>query len=391
MRGICGLCHRDTLEDVYQPEGSTRGITVHLCRHCGLVQSLPRVAHAPRRPPSVSGGADWGNVRYGKGFRTRAALAALARHADLATPLHLLDVGSNRGSFAKAFLDAAPSAQIVAVEPDERVAESCAGLARTQLITGRIENVALEDARFDIVHSCHTIEHLADPAQVLADHWRVLKDGGLLVLDAPNLAFLGGSDVVEEWFIDKHLYHFSVRTLLRMLGEVGFTIIDGPDAGDRDNILIVARKAAKPQSAPLSADTQEVESARTLIAHYIASRARNLMALTAVAAEIAAQKSRGVAIWGAGRIFDNLVRHGHFDATTLNLLIDTHLKAHVRERHGCTLAGPEALADAAPGVVVVMSRAFAGEISEQVRSLAPGAEILLYSDLLARAQTRAAA
>ncbi|MBN9572218.1 MAG: class I SAM-dependent methyltransferase, partial [Alphaproteobacteria bacterium] len=193
MRGICGLCHRDTLEDVYQPEGSTRGITVHLCRHCGLVQSLPRVAHAPRRPPSVSGGADWGNVRYGKGFRTRAALAALARHADLATPLHLLDVGSNRGSFAKAFLDAAPSAQIVAVEPDERVAESCAGLARTQLITGRIENVALEDARFDIVHSCHTIEHLADPAQVLADHWRVLKDGGLLLLDAPNLAFLGGS------------------------------------------------------------------------------------------------------------------------------------------------------------------------------------------------------
>ncbi|MBN9571571.1 MAG: hypothetical protein J0H30_11125, partial [Alphaproteobacteria bacterium] len=184
---------------------------------------------------------------------------------------------------------------------------------------------------------------------------------------------------------------FSVRTLLRMLGEAGFTVIDGPDAGDRDNILIVARKAAKPQSAPLSADTQEVESARTLIAHYIASRARNLMALTAVAAEIAAQKSRGVAIWGAGRIFDNLVRHGHFDATTLNLLIDTHLKAHVRERHGCTLAGPEALAYAAPGVVVVMSRAFAGEISEQVRSLAPGAEILLYSDLLARAQTRAAA
>jgi hypothetical protein len=115
------------------------------------------------------------------------------------------------------------------------------------------------------------------------------------------------------------------------------------------------------------------------------------MALTAVAAEIAAQKSRGVAIWGAGRIFDNLVRHGHFDATTLRLLIDTHLKAHVGERHGCTLAGPEALAAAAPGVVVVMSRAFAGEISEQVRTLAPGAEILLYSDLLARAQTRAAA
>ena len=45
---------------------------------------------------AVSGGADWGNVRYGKGFRTSQALDAIARHTDLATPLALLDVGSNR-------------------------------------------------------------------------------------------------------------------------------------------------------------------------------------------------------------------------------------------------------------------------------------------------------
>jgi hypothetical protein len=33
------------------------------------VQSLPRIDHAPRRAASVSADADWGNVRYGKGFR----------------------------------------------------------------------------------------------------------------------------------------------------------------------------------------------------------------------------------------------------------------------------------------------------------------------------------
>ncbi len=176
------------------------------------MQSLPRSERHARAPAAVSSAADWGNVRYGKGFRTKAAMEALARHADLSADIALLDVGSNRGSFAKAFLAAAPRAELVAVEPDERFADACRELERTELTVARIENVALESGRFDVVHSCHTVEHLSDPARVLADHWRVLKEGGLLVLDAPNIALLGAEDVVEEWFIDKHLYHFSART-----------------------------------------------------------------------------------------------------------------------------------------------------------------------------------
>ncbi len=45
-------------------------------------------------------------------------------HAELDEPLALLDVGSNRGRFAKAFLEAAPKAHVTAVEPDERYADS---------------------------------------------------------------------------------------------------------------------------------------------------------------------------------------------------------------------------------------------------------------------------
>ena len=102
---------------------------------------------------------------------------------------------------------------MTAVEPDERYADSCAALPRTRLIQSRIEDAALRDASFDIVHSCHTIEHLAHPFAALQDHARVLKPGGLLVLDAPNIALIGSDDILEEWFIDKHLYHFSEATL----------------------------------------------------------------------------------------------------------------------------------------------------------------------------------
>ncbi|MBU6471342.1 MAG: hypothetical protein KGQ94_01685, partial [Alphaproteobacteria bacterium] len=102
MSETCELCRRPALEPVYEAEGSGRGLKIHLCRHCGLLQSLPRLDRAPRRTAAVSGGADWGNVRYGKGFRTAAALSALRRHSDLSSGLVLLDVGSNRGSFVRA-------------------------------------------------------------------------------------------------------------------------------------------------------------------------------------------------------------------------------------------------------------------------------------------------
>ena len=391
MSNSCELCRRETLECVYLPERSTRGLKVYLCHHCGLVQSLPRIARtAERAPAAVSSGADWGNVRYGKGFRTQAALDTLKRHIDLSGDVKLLDVGSNRGSFAKSFLEAAPAAHVVAVEPDERFYQSCAGLPRTELINARIEDVALESERFDVIHSCHTIEHLADPMRALGDHARCLKADGILVLDAPNLAILGSDDILEEWFIDKHLYHFSARTLGRMIEAAGFTIIQQPDANDLINLLFVARKNGQKFDI-IESDAAEVESAQALMAAYISERARNLAALTQVTAELASFGNKRIAMWGAGRLFDSLVLHGHFNAHSLSLLIDTHLKAHVGERHGVQLATPDALDAAQPDVIVVMSRGFAGEIVAEAKQRCPRAQILLYSDLIARARMRQAA
>lgn len=388
MPECCEFCRHTALEPVYVPEDTQRGLSVFLCPRCGLVQSLPRIDRAVRQPMAVSGGADWGNIRYGKGFHTKPMLAALAAHVDFSAPLKLLDVGSNRGSFAAAFLDAAPNAALTAVEPDERVAQSCAGLPRCTLIELRIEDATLEDESFDIVHSSHTVEHLAHPFATMRDHWRVLKPGGILVIAGPNIELIGEDDVVEEWFIDKHLTHFSARTLGRMIEAAGFRILTAPDPTDRENLLFVAVKAA-PASDDTAPDADEVERARRLVACYRDNLTRNRAALRTVAQGIAALTDKGVAMWGAGRIFDALVRYGGFDAKSLVALIDAPLKRHVEARFGQPLSNPEALTAVKPGVVVVMSRGFAQEIETQAGALAPQAEIVRYSDLLEKARRRA--
>jgi hypothetical protein len=175
-----------------------------------------------------------------------------------------------------------------------------------------------------------------------------------------------------------------------MIEAAGFEIVQASDANDRSNLFFVARKIQRAAPGPASARAH-AQWAEDLTARYIATRARNLTALTTVAAEIARLAPRGVALWGAGRLFDSLVVHGRFNPKELTLLIDTHLKALVGERYGCALAAPEALAESQTGVVVVMSRDFAREIEAEARTLAPHAEIVFYSDLLAQAHTRLAA
>jgi hypothetical protein len=231
---------------------------------------------------------------------------------------------------------------------------------------------------------------LRSPSAVLAEHWRTLKPGGLLIIDAPNIALISSDDILEEWFIDKHLFHFSAGTLARLLNASGFEVIDGPDKSDRENLLFAARKRSV-AARPIARAAREADYALELTNSYIANRARNLAAMTRVAAEIASFSDKRVALWGAGRLFDALVTHGRFDPKLLALLIDAHLKLHMDERHGMKLSGPEDLAAVNPGLIVVMSRAFAGEISKIAKAQAPNAEILLYSDLISRARGRTAA
>jgi 2-polyprenyl-3-methyl-5-hydroxy-6-metoxy-1,4-benzoquinol methylase len=261
MSATCELCRRDSLEFAYAPHDPARALKVTICAHCGLVQSLPR-----------SDDAAEDIAHDAKALRAGAVLALLKRHADLNAELTLLDVASQSGSFVRAFLDAAPSASVTAAE-----AHGCDRLERVERIGARIEDAALETARFHIVHSCRTLERLAEPARVLADHWRVLKPGGLLILDTANIARLACDDAADEWFADNQLYHFSARTLMRLLEACGFGIVAAPDIADRENLLLVARKSLKAHRA-IEADPREVGEAQDLLAGYVAARARTLAA-----------------------------------------------------------------------------------------------------------------
>ncbi|MGY9106714.1 MAG: methyltransferase domain-containing protein, partial [Alphaproteobacteria bacterium] len=250
---------------------------------------------------------------------------------------------------------------------DQRRSWACAFLNRSKVISKPIEETCLPDEYFDIVHSGHTLEHLAAPYSVLADHWRVLKPGGLLVVACRNIGAIRDEAIVEEWFAQNTHYHFSQVTLSCMLHAAGFALIE------------------------VTANPLEVHSARALVSLYRSARGRNLSALRGMVAELHALARRGMAICGSGRLLDSLVRHGGLDRNRFLFLSEAQMPLKAGPHEGASSDDWAQFKDANPGVIVVMSDAHANEIAQLASRCAPTTEIIHYSEIVFRAYDRLAA
>ena len=103
-----------------------------------------------------------------------------------------------------------------------------------------------------------------------------------------------------------------------MIEAAGFTIIEHPDP-ERPHQSSVRgaedRRAGKTTSPPTRPKWRSAES---LIAIAMSTPAPPICAaLAAAARELQSLKPQRVALWGAGRLFDSLVRTGGFDPASL--------------------------------------------------------------------------
>jgi SAM-dependent methyltransferase len=95
-----------------------------------------------------------------------------------------------------------------------------------EVFHGELRDAKFPDAHFDVVIGGMVLEHLHDPLGCVREIRRILKPDGLLVLAVPNIGSIEFR-VFRGWWhgleLPRHLYHFTPKTIRRLLGAGGFS------------------------------------------------------------------------------------------------------------------------------------------------------------------------
>jgi ubiquinone/menaquinone biosynthesis C-methylase UbiE len=111
------------------------------------------------------------------------------------------------------------------------------------------EGLIFPDSFFDVVTCIAVLEHVFNPPNLVEEIFRVLKPGGIFIVEVPNIAWIpyriellfgdlpktGGVYLGADW---EHLHNFTYSLLCSLLKNYGFKIVKTTCSGIFNNIRI---------------------------------------------------------------------------------------------------------------------------------------------------------
>jgi SAM-dependent methyltransferase len=136
---------------------------------------------------------------------------------------NIVDVGCGAGDYLATMKHL--GWRTLGIEPDPISAEIAKGLG-LEIKTGTLTDAHLPDSFYDLITMRHVVEHLHDPVAVIKESFRILKNGGKLVLVTPNNRSLAHTTFRECYFhLDppRHLMVFSPKSIALLIQKLPFT------------------------------------------------------------------------------------------------------------------------------------------------------------------------
>ena len=193
------------------------------CRFCGFQYVNPRL----RGDLILSGYADGEDPAYISQLRARertfaGSLDEIERAAG--GKGRLLDIGTAAGAFVAAARDRGWEAE--GCEPNRWMAEWGSTRYGIRIRPGDVLNLDYEDGSFDVITLWDVIEHTTDPTAVLERCRALLRPGGILVVNYPDIGSWVARLLGRRWLFltSVHLYYFDQRTIRLMLEKTGYRV-----------------------------------------------------------------------------------------------------------------------------------------------------------------------
>lgn len=151
--------------------------------------------------------------------------------------LRLLDVGCGSGSLLG--LLKRKGFHVLGFDASEEAARIAKAESDIDVIAGaRLQEACLEVSSFDLVTLFHVMEHVPQPQEMLAEVWRLLRSGGRIVLQVPNVESWQFRLLGARWYgldVPRHVINYSKQGMCRLLSETGFRVLRTRQFNLRDN------------------------------------------------------------------------------------------------------------------------------------------------------------
>jgi SAM-dependent methyltransferase len=244
--------------------GTTReSFPVVECAGCGLVRLEPAPADLGRFYPK--------NYWFKPGSSLAARLEEQYRRLlirdhvafveralrDIGGPV--LDVGCGGGLFLGVLQER--GAHVVGLDNSEEAARAAQEQNRVTVLLGDLLRAPLAQASCGVVTMFHVVEHLRDPAGFLNATRELLRPGGRLVVQVPNLDCWQYRALGKRWNgvdVPRHLTDFRARDLERLLGKCGFRVRRRKFFSWRDNPAGLASSLA-PELDPVARNVRGLD------------------------------------------------------------------------------------------------------------------------------------
>lgn len=194
------------------------------CRGCGLTYINP-VLDPALILKGYSDGTDQTFVAQNRGREHTFAKGLKFIERFLPSRGRVLDVGTAGG----AFLHEASKRgwKVDGCEPNVWLARWAADNYGLPVRPGTIFDIPAEDGAYDLITLWDVLEHTSDPKAVLERCRRLLRPGGVLVVNIPDIGTWIARLMGRRWpfYLSVHLYYFTTATCRRMLEISGFEVL----------------------------------------------------------------------------------------------------------------------------------------------------------------------
>ncbi len=229
VNGSCQLHDRPVVE-IETGNAHAPHVEIYTCIHCGHGVTRPAMDDvAPLYDNRASEdflARDAGWVERLKSFVTRRLARKLLSHAPKARKVG--DFGTGNGALASAIAEALP------------VGTECFGLDFFDKPPAAIGNARYQSfakarrdsAKFDMITCFHVLEHDDQPRRILDRISSMLKPGGVVALEVPNVDCVWNSwfgAACSNWYAPFHRVHFSRNSLKSLVETADFEVIEHRD------------------------------------------------------------------------------------------------------------------------------------------------------------------